>query len=112
MILPSLVPFLVSTLRSMREKFSFRTFSICMTSVGPMRSSEELMTQPNLEYSRMDLASRMSSSRLMRGPERRKAMILRLSGSTMVVEIYPMGPEDWMLRMLVPIRREAVINIT
>ena len=49
MILPSLEPFLVSTLRPMGLKLRARTFSILTTSPSEISSSAESMTRPNLE---------------------------------------------------------------
>ena len=54
----------------------------------------------------MDLASRIFSSPRMRGPAMKKAMILRESGSTIGLAIAPMGPEDCILRIGIPISRE------
>lgn len=53
--LPSLVPFLVSTLRLMRLKLRSRILLILTTSSFSTSSSMESMTQPYLLYSRTDL---------------------------------------------------------
>ena len=52
--LPSLEPFLVSTLRVFRSKLSLRVSAILMTSPSPMSSSILSMTKPKLEYSRTE----------------------------------------------------------
>lgn len=66
---------------------------------------------PYLEYSRIDLTSRMFSARSTSGPESWKAIILSLSGSVIMAEIWPIGPADCMLRIVVPMSFEPVINI-
>ena len=110
MILPSLDFFLVSTLRVRRSKLRSRTcWSLTMSSY-PTSSSMLSMTMPSLEYSRMDETSRRLADGL--GPLIRKAMILRPFGSTIVLEICPMGPAAWMLRMGVPMSLLFSTNIT
>lgn len=84
---PSLVPFLVSTRRPFRLKLRLRILLILIISSFAASSSAESITQPYLLYSRMDLTSRIFSWLLMDGPATRKAMILRLSGSTIVSEM-------------------------
>ena len=66
--LPSLEPFLVSTLRPMGLKLRARTFSILTTSPSEISSSAESMTRPNLEYSRTLLASRILPPSLFVAP--------------------------------------------
>ena len=111
MTLPSLLPFLVSTLRSIRWKLRSRILSILTTSPGAANSSTPSIIIPRLEYSRMDLTSRMLA--LVRvGPVRRKAMILRLSGSMTGAEINPSGAPVCMLMMGVLISFVPVTNIS
>ena len=57
--LPSLERFLVSTLRPMRSKFNSRTFWILITSLGVTSSSILSITMPRLEYSRIELTSKI-----------------------------------------------------
>ena len=111
MIWPSLEPFLVSTLRVRRSKLRPKTCSIRTTSEEPTSSSTLSMTMPYSEYSRMDLTSRMFWFGVTTGPVRRKAMIWRLSGSTMGELIWPMGPPAWTLKIGVPVSRELYTNI-
>ena len=79
---PSLVPFLVSTLRPGSLKLSARIFWILMTSSVETNPSILSTTAPRLEYSRMLAVSRMLDDLEMRGPAATKAIILRLLGST------------------------------
>ena len=80
--LPSLLPFLVSTLRPFRSKLRARILLILMTSSSATSSSMLSIIMPRLEYSRTDLASRMVAVDFLRsGPSRRKAIILSESGS-------------------------------
>ena len=57
------------------------------------------MTRPKLEYSRMELASKMLPPSGLTAPWTRKAMILRVSGSTMVFATVPILPESWTLKI-------------
>lgn len=85
--LPSLLPFLVSTLRPMRLKLRPIMRSILMTSLDVISSSILSTTMPKLEYSRTEeAAKRLAGDLPMRGPLRRKAMMVRLSGSVIVSE--------------------------
>lgn len=52
----------------------------------------------------MEATSRMLFAELAGGPEIRKAMILRLSGSTIGVPRLAMGPPAWTLKIGVPRR--------
>ncbi len=109
---PSLLPFLVSTLRPMRLKFRSRMSLILTTSLSATSSSMLSTTTPRWEYSRMDEVSRMQLVELIVGPVTRKAMILRVSGSTMGDSMLAMGPLAWTLSIGVPERRELYINIS
>ena len=86
MTFPSLVPFLVSTLRPFKLKLRSMILLTLTISSFSASSSMESITQPYLEYSRIDLASRMLVF-LTRGPETKKATIFKESGSTMGVAI-------------------------
>ncbi len=60
----------------------------------------------------MEVTSRRLASDLStRGPFKRKAIILRLSGFTMGVAMYPIELPVWTLRTGVLIIREFVTNI-
>lgn len=92
--LPSLEPFLVSTLRSIRSKLRARILLILTTSSSAMSSSMLSIIMPRSEYSRMLLtSSKLLEPLEMAGPLNLKATILRLSGSTMIVSMRPIGLE-------------------
>lgn len=57
------------------------------------------MTRPMLEYSRIELASKMLPPSALVAPRNLKAMILSESGSTMVLEIVAILPESWTLKI-------------
>ena len=67
-ILPSFVPFLVSTLRPLRLKLRAIIFSILTTSPSEISSSAESITRPNLEYSRTLLVSKILPPSLFVAP--------------------------------------------
>ncbi len=95
----------------MRWKLSSRTLSILTTSPEVTSSSTPSIMRPRLEYSRMELTSRMLAF-VSIGPVRRKAMILRLSGSMMGFEINPTGVPVCMLKTEVLANLELVTNIS
>ena len=84
-----------------------------MTSSFSISSSALSITMPRREYSRMDLTSRrLALVRFKRGPSRRKAMVLRLSGFTTRLATKPTGVPDWTLMTGVPMSFEQVVNIS
>ena len=83
-----------------------------MTSSGPTRSSTPSITKPIGEYSRMELVSRMQASLVINGPARLKAIIFKVSGSIMGVEMKPTGEPVWTLKTGVLISLVLVTNIS
>ena len=75
-----------------------------MMSSGATSSSMLSMTMPKLEYSRiLGISRRLAPKRGMGPPSRRKAMILRVSGSTIALATRPIVPLACTLRTGVPI---------
>ena len=108
MILPSLVCFLVSTLRPIRLKLRPRILLILTISSGVDKSSMLSMTMPNLEYSRISLTSSMLAL-LISGPVSLKAIIFKVLGSIIGSEMTPIAELVCKLRIGVPIRFELAI---
>ena len=110
---PSLLPFLVSTLRPTRLKLRERILETLTTSPAAARSSVESIMIPSEECSRMEDTVKMSVLVLaISGPVRRKAIILSASGSTIIESIVAILLVECMLRIGVPIRLFADINIS
>lgn len=109
---PRREPFLVSTLRLIRLKLREMTSEILTTSSGETSSSMESTIMPRWEYSRIEETVIMSAvDFLSRGPERRKARILRVVGSMIMLATVPMEPVDWTLITGVSMSLPLVTNI-
>ena len=76
-----------------------------------MSSSSASIIMPSLEYSRIELTSRMLAL-VSVGPVRRKAIILRLSGLIIGAEMYPSGAPVCILIIGVLISFALVTNIS